>query len=330
MRADMISVIVPAYNLESYIARTLDSILAQTYSDIEVIVIDDGSRDGTGAIIDSYEERFPEKIYACHIPNGGVTHARLTGIGMAKGEWIGFVDGDDVIEPDMYERLLRNAQLHHAQISHCGYQMRFEDGRVHYFHNTGRLVLQDKETGLRDLLEGSMIEPGLCNKLFHKNLLHSLFHEREIPVDIKNNEDLLMNYYLFSAADISVFEDWCPYYYIVREGSASRAKLSNHRIYDPIRVKEIIRKDAPNWIWKEAQSAYLNTCINTYHVLMSAEESYTAELKCVRNLLKREKDSFSMLGKKRRIMARLIIGVPIIYRLIYRAYCRFFQKSVYS
>lgn len=326
----MISVIVPTYNLESYIARTLDSILAQTYPDIEVIVIDDGSQDGTGAIIDHYAERFPGRIYARHIPNGGVTHARLTGIGMAKGEWIGFVDGDDVIEPDMYERLLRNAQLYHAQISHCGYQMRFEDGRVHDFHNTGRLVLQNKETGLKDLLEGAMIEPGLCNKLFHKNLLHSLLHEREIPVDIKNNEDLLMNYYLFSAADISVFEDWCPYCYIVREGSASRAKLSKHRIYDPIRVKEIIRKDAPDWIGEEAQRAYLNTCINTYHMLMAEEESYTADLKCVRNLLKREKDSFSMLGKKRRIMARLIIGVPIIYRLIYRAYCRFFQKSVYS
>lgn len=326
----MISVIVPAYNLESYIARTLDSILAQTYSDIEVIVIDDGSQDGTGAIIDYYAERFPETVYAHHIPNGGVTHARLTGVEKAKGEWIGFVDGDDVIEPDMYERLLRNAQLHHAQISHCGYQMRFADGRVRYFHNTGRLVLQDKETGLKDLLEGSMIEPGLCNKLFHKNLLHSLFHEREMPADIKNNEDLLMNYYLFSAADISVFEDWCPYCYIVREGSASRAKLSENRIYDPIRVKEIIRKDAPNWIWKEAQRAYMNTCINTYHMLISAEGSYSADLRHVRNLLMKEKDSFHILGKKRRVMACLIIGVPVIYRLIYGMYCRFFQKPIYS
>ena len=153
----MISVIVPAYNIESYIARALDSILSQTYSEIEIIVIDDGSQDETGVIVDRYADENPGKVIALHVPNGGVTKARLTGVRYASGDWIGFVDGDDKIEPDMYERLLSNAERYHAQISHCGYQMCFSDGRVHYFHNTGCIVLQDKEKGLKDLLDGLII-----------------------------------------------------------------------------------------------------------------------------------------------------------------------------
>lgn len=76
----------------------------------------------------------------------------------------------------MYEILLNNAKKYNADISHCGYQMIFEDGRVNYFHNTGCLVQQDRTTGLKDLLDGSLVEPGLWNKLFHKNLFHSLLH----------------------------------------------------------------------------------------------------------------------------------------------------------
>lgn len=130
--AIMISVIVPAYNVENYIGRTLDSILGQSFPDLEIIVVDDGSQDGTGAVIDRYAAAHPDRLTALHIPNGGVTNARLTGVSHARGEWIGFVDSDDVIEPDMYERLFENARKHNADISHCGYRMVFEDGRVHF------------------------------------------------------------------------------------------------------------------------------------------------------------------------------------------------------
>ena len=136
----MISVIVPAYNLERYIERTIRSILRQTYQDIEIIVVDDGSKDQTAEVVKRLVEQNPEKIELIQIPNGGVTNARLTGVKQAKGEWIGFVDGDDEIEPDLYELLLNNAIKYQADISHCGYQMVFEDGRVNCFHNTGCLM----------------------------------------------------------------------------------------------------------------------------------------------------------------------------------------------
>ena len=327
--ADLISVIVPVYNVAAELPRCLDSIIRQNYSDIEIIAVDDGSSDNSGQILDQYAEQHPG-IRVLHKENGGVTSARLCGVKEASGEWIGFVDGDDEIEPDMYARLLDNAMKYHAEISHCGYQMCFPDGRVNYFHNTGLLEQQDKITALKELLSGERIEPGLWNKLFHKTLFHRLFHGDKIPTDIKINEDLLMNYFLFSVAEQTVFEDWCPYHYIVRDTSASRAKLNDHKIYDPIRVKEIIRKTAKAEFYDDALRAYVNTSINIYHTLLGAGKEYKQDQQKIRRLLKQERISFTLLGKKRRLMAQLIVAVPQVYRPIYWLYSHFLQKSVYS
>lgn len=324
-----ISVIVPAFNIENDIERCAKSVLAQTYRNIELVIVDDGSTDNTATVIDRLaNENAAIKVY--HKPNGGVTSARLYGVQHASGEWIGFVDGDDEIEVDMYERLLRNAIKYAADISHCGYQMIFPDGHIDYYYNTGLLAQQDKITALKELLSGSRIEPGLCNKLFHMSLFHSLLHNDAVPTDIRINEDLLMNFRLFSAAEQTVYEDFCPYHYIFRKGSASRASLNEHKIYDPIRVKELIRSSAPECIKDDAQRAYLNTCINTYHTLMLSGTPYGEDMQRVSELLKREIASFGLLGKKRETMARMIVHTPTIYKPIYAFYSRHFQKNVYS
>ena len=148
------SVIVPVYNLEKDLPRCLDSILAQTHGALEVIVVDDGSRDGSRAVLEEYARR-DDRVKPIFKENGGVTSARLRGVAEATGEWVGFVDGDDEIEPDMYGWLLENARKYGADVSHCGYQMVFSDGRVHYFHNSGRIREQDPDTAIRDLLEGT-------------------------------------------------------------------------------------------------------------------------------------------------------------------------------
>lgn len=321
----MISVIVPVYNVAADLPRCLDSILAQSYPHIEIIAVDDGSPDNAGEILDAYANRHPS-IRVIHKENGGVTSARLRGVMEASGDWIGFVDGDDEIEPDMYERLLDNALEYNADISHCGYQMVFEDGRIHYFHNTGAVELHNKTKSIQELLSGQRIEPGLCNKLFRR----TLFAGWEMDVGIKINEDLLMNYYLFSSSESAVFNDWCPYHYIVRSTSTSRAKLNYNKIYDPIRVKDIIRRTAAEELRNDAQRAYINTCINTYHALMVAGKEYQNDLIKIRSLLKQEKVSLPLLGKKRELMARLIIHVPVLYKPVYGIYCRYLQKNAYS
>lgn len=320
-----ISIIIPCYNVAPWLSRCLDSILAQSYGNIEIIAVNDGSTDDTAQVLDAYAARDP-RIRTVHKENGGVTSARLRGVEVAAGDWIGFVDGDDEIEPDMYERLLHNAKKHGADISHCGYQMVFPDGRVNFFHNTGTVEAHNRVQALRELLSGQRVEPGLCNKLFRR----SLFRGWEMDLSIKINEDLLMNYYLFSQADTSVFEDWCPYRYIVRSTSASRAKMNEHKIYDPIRVKAIIREAAGEGLRNDAKRAYINTCINVYNSLLVADLEDRQHLQNVRNMLKHERKDFALLGRKRAYMARLIAWTPLLYQPIYGIYTRYFQKQIYS
>lgn len=242
MNKILISIVIPAYNLEKELSRTLDSVLAQTYSNIEVIVVNDGSKDGTGAVIDIYSAK-DSRVKAIHKENGGVTSARLRGVAEATGDWIGFVDGDDYIEPDMYARLMKNALEHGADISHCGYRMVFPNGRVDWYYNTGRYAEQTTENGLRDLVSGEFVEPGVVNKLYRKDLFGSL--EQQMDTSIKNNEDALMNYWLFKAAKKAVYEDFCPYHYLLRPNSAANTALNIYQLTDPIKVSRAIWQDWP-------------------------------------------------------------------------------------
>ena len=149
MDEKLVSVIIPAYNIEDYIGRCLDSIISQTYKNLEIIVVDDGSRDHTGEILDNYAKK-DRRIKVIHKENGGVSSARNKGIEAAEGDYIGFIDGDDLIEPEMYKTLVDLLEEENADIAHCGYQMVFPD-RVDYYHNTGKKKIQTTEEGLKDL-----------------------------------------------------------------------------------------------------------------------------------------------------------------------------------
>ena len=184
MMEKLVSVIIPAYNIEKYISRCLDSIIAQTYNNLEIIVVDDGSKDQTAEILDDYQKR-DSRIIVIHKENGGVSSARNQGLDIAKGDYIGFVDGDDLIKPNMYEVLVKLLEEENADIAHCGYQMVFPD-RVDYYYNTGRRKIQTTQEGLKDLLSGKMIEPALYNKLYRKQLFNNILLDEKIRM----NEDL--------------------------------------------------------------------------------------------------------------------------------------------
>lgn len=241
MTNEKVSVIVPAYNIQDYIERAVESICRQTYQNIEIILVDDGSGDDTPQILDRLSEK-DKRIKVFHKTNGGVTSARLYGVRHATGDWIGFVDGDDSVEPQMYEMLLYNAKKYKAEISHCGYQMVFPD-HVDLYYGTGRVIRQDTITGLKDLLRGTFIEPGLWNKLFRRELFHRLLDCDLMDLSIKNLEDLLMNYYLFREAKQSVFSDQCYYRYILRKESASTSKNNEHKLLDPVKVLKILKTE---------------------------------------------------------------------------------------
>lgn len=233
---ELISVIVPVYNIEQYLPACIESILAQTYTNLEIIFIDDGSTDGSGRVCDEYAAK-DARIRVIHKPNGGVSSARNVGLDAATGTLIGFVDGDDTIAPEMYQILYSNMCEYKAEISHCGCKIVWRD-RVELRGGTSSKMLYNGAQGVRELLSGQNIEPTLWNKLFRV----ILFENVRLNTDIRVSEDLLANYYLFEQANRIVFDDSCLYHWVRREESCTRSKFSEKNL-DPLITARIIMRD---------------------------------------------------------------------------------------
>lgn len=326
----LLSIIVPAYKIENYLGPCLESIIAQTYRPLEIIVVDDGSPDNSGKIADHYAEKYADLIRCIHIPNGGVTNARLAGVKASKGEWIGFVDGDDLIESDMYERLMKNAVENNADISHCGYQTIVNNGeRIHYFYNSGLKLKQDNYTGKRDLLAGEQVEPGVWNKIYKNGLLKQMLEENLLDCSIKINEDLLMNYLLFDHANNSVYEDFCPYHYISRDDSVTRKKFYINKVTDPIKVRKWILDHCDNELKPLAWRKYLICCAEGYKAVFGKKE-YVLEAKAIKSTIDANREQQKYLTTKERFKLKLIISMPFLYKGIYYIYDKFFSIHVYE
>lgn len=126
----MVSIIVPVYNVENYLAKCLDSLISQSLPDIEILVVNDGSKDRSGLIIEEYAAKFPEKIKAFTKENGGLSDARNFGLDKAQGEYIGFVDSDDYVTETMFEEMLQLAEKHQAKMVICNIQKVDQNGEV--------------------------------------------------------------------------------------------------------------------------------------------------------------------------------------------------------
>ena len=321
METYKVSVIVAAYNIEKYIARCLDSILNQTYKNLEIIVVNDGSSDNTGEIIDKYSEK-DIRIKVIHKENSGVSSARNKGLDMSTGDYIGFVDGDDTIEPDMYELLVSNAINYTADISHCGYKL-IEGQEEILMHGTNQIIIQDRKKGILDLLDGSMVEPGIWNKVFKRSIIEGI----RLDESIKINEDLLFNMLLFNKSSKSVFHDVTKYNYIKRDESATTSSLNNIRkITDPRnvynKILEIFKNEEE--ILPYAKKMNIDRNINLYNILtlegdidfINLRNEIKEYIKSKQSEVKRN----NLISKKTRIMMWGILYLPFIYNCIYKIY----------
>ena len=172
---ELISIIVPVYNIKEYLPRCVDSLREQTYPNIEILLVDDGSTDGTGALCDELAAK-DERIRVFHKENGGSSSARNIGLSKAQGEYIGFVDSDDYVEPDMYECLYRALQEQDAQIAQVGRNEIDEQGNL-----LPDICIPPEETEFlqsRDFLKELLMHRGdcsFCTKLIKKELFLNNF-----------------------------------------------------------------------------------------------------------------------------------------------------------
>lgn len=219
-----LSVIVPVYNAEAYLSKCIDSLLAQTIRDLEIILVDDGSPDASGAICDRYAAAFPEKIRCLHIENGGQGRARNLAFPLARGEYIGFVDSDDWVESEMYEELCALADEMKADIVVCDFLESFPNG-------TGNLVPAAFQ-------EHPMSFSGsCCNKVFRSSLVADL----RFPVGLWYED------FFFSAVALSRSkrtEYLRKALYIYRRGQVSTMHNNNSaKNLDMLRIMDMLEEE---------------------------------------------------------------------------------------
>lgn len=213
-----ISIIVPVYKVEQYINKCVDSILGQTYRDFEVILVDDGSPDGSGRLCDEYAKE-DSRVRVIHKPNGGLSDARNAGIDVARGHYIGFVDGDDYIAADMYQVLHEAIVKANAQLAICGIYDVYGDEPLKKKPNFYEELNREQATKL--ILEGNIISVHAVNKLYERQIFQTLRY----PVG-KYHEDSYIILDVLSQCSRIAVDSRQRYYYVHREGSINTENFS--------------------------------------------------------------------------------------------------------
>ncbi len=197
-----ISVIIPVFNVERYLEECINSIIHQTYKNMEIILIDDGSTDRSGSICDDYAKK-DNRIKVVHQENCGLSRARNVGLEIAKGDYIGFVDSDDYINNDMYEFLLQLAIKTNADIAICGTYYK------HFIHKCqAEEMVYSSEEAIKIMLSESKFNTSAWDKLYKVELFNNIRYP-----DGKIYEDLDTTYRLFHIANKIVYNSTPKYYY---------------------------------------------------------------------------------------------------------------------
>ena len=172
MEKDLISVIVPVYKVEKYLEKCIESVLKQTYTNLQIILVDDGSPDNCGKICDEYAKK-DSRIEVIHKINGGLSDARNVGINRANGRYIGFVDSDDYIKEDMYEKLINLIKEYDADISICNlYDV--IDGKEYVRNKDNGIHEYSRIDILKEILLDKNIQSYAWNKLYKKELFDEI------------------------------------------------------------------------------------------------------------------------------------------------------------
>lgn len=309
-----ISVIIPVYNCEKYLQDCLKSVIGQTYKDLEIIIIDDGSTDNSGIICDQFA-KLDSRIQVIHQENRGVSAARNIGILQMSGELVSFIDADDTLDTDMYEFLFSLMNDYSADIVHCGYR-HIVGEEIRLVHDSRQIVPQNSEEALTCLIGARLFVGSLWNKLYKAKLIKNLTFDE----DIKINEDILFNFQVFSKADKIVFADYTKYNYIAhRDSSACFVTPDLKKSSDSCKVNRYIYENSGgNSYISIAAERYIRSLSGYYRVCNAAQKK--KEKKIIRSTLWQVYRTNPGLGKNMKVTAIMLKYIPWVYIVIYKFY----------
>ena len=220
----LISVIVPIFNVEDYLEACLESILAQTFTGFELILVDDGSTDRCPAVCDCYRED-DNRIIVIHQPNGGISQARNTGIDICKGTYIAFIDSDDAVAPDYLETLYQDIRTSDADVAICGWRSIHEEKAFIYEDKQKTLTVMDRTQAMSALLYQRKFDNSAWGKLFRT----TLFKDVRFPVG-KLFEDIAVMYRIFDNAGRVSHNAYTGYYYRKRSSGIMLSSFNEKKL----------------------------------------------------------------------------------------------------
>jgi glycosyltransferase involved in cell wall biosynthesis len=230
LESPVISIIVPVYNVEQYVERCIESILVQTFQNFELILIDDGSTDGSGEICDAYSLK-DTRIIVIHKINGGQSSARNEGLEIARGGYVGFVDADDYLAPGMFKTLYDLVVKYNADISECGFISVFQDREIVCDYGSGI------EFGEGDYLLGKFLGSDIFYGVWTKLYKKELFSEIRFP-EGRIYEDTWMTLY-FCLQPLKYVRTQKPlYFYDQRSMSTLRSEVTPRKAREYIHILE--------------------------------------------------------------------------------------------
>lgn len=296
----LVSIIVPVYNVEKYIEKCVQSILKQTYKNIEIVLVNDGSKDSSAVICDNLAKE-DDRIVVIHKENGGLSDARNRGLNVCNGEYITFVDSDDYLEVDAIEILLLNAIKYDCQITcmkwnivDCNYKVKYMQSE-----NTKKISKFNSQEYIKGMCEKKLSE-SVCDKLFRAEL----FQERRFEKGRLNEDFLLLSRMLFEDRTI-VLVDYAGYNYYQRKGSITNSGFGKSlvdSVKNAFELKEMSKGINPNLevyfarlVLFQARTLFI---VIPWSYVSKDHESYTKTLFFARKSMRFLKDvSLSMKDK---------------------------------
>ncbi len=317
----MISVIIPVYRVEKYLSRCVESVLAQSFADFELILVDDCSPDRSGQICDAFRET-DDRIVVVHKENGGVSSARNAGIRIAQGEYICFVDSDDWLDRDYLLRLHELITCSHADMAACRFRVVLEEKPTSDSASKNGDFQVIREKLMLHAISEDTFSGFVWNKLFRA----SVIRDKRLWFDetIYNAEDLLFVVsYLKGCGSVAYTEDEL-YYYNVRPQSMTTSRAFSERAFTAVRAREniidVLREYAPDCVDLE-KAAYLSYLIKMKYLLTPMRDQQEPKYREVSEKLNQNKAGILRLKGvclRRRLKLLMMIHFEGIFGRLYR------------
>ena len=315
----MISVIVPIYNVEKYLDRCVQSIVSQTYKNLEIILVDDGSPDNCPAICDKWAKK-DNRIKVIHKENGGVSSAKNAGIGISCGEYFAFVDADDYIAPEMYGKMIARALLENADVCGCNFETVDESGASGDnlpCYCSG--VFKGSEVLPSYFSEESFL-PSSVNKLYKREIAEK--YGIRFDESLQIGEDFMFNYCFFKHSScVCSMSDKLYYYFCSRSGSASNS-LSKKWLLRWKNTKFVLEQEKGNeqvhMLCSRMYAKELLLCYKEMNEYKIAREMKDLYLQLVSEMKENAQQFINnpLLGKSDKLKYRLFVISPVLLNLM--------------